>query len=188
MEQTQTQFDKIQQLYANHDEMPYISPERDLDKWLTEVETSSGKLVPKRNMIRLSEGYLPGHIIILWRVRFGTYTNETVISKYFEHLYGINGKLGMEKLLEDGYVIELGALNSLDQRTAGQLKLYLKDKKVPGLSKMKKDELVAIMPQYFTEEELAPYFTVREYRLTEKGEALLDNHPEVIDKHPKKKY
>ena len=65
-----TLLDKIKEKYAQHPEMPYISPERNLAAWLEEVDTSSNKLVPKRNMIRLDGGYLPGHIIILWRVQF----------------------------------------------------------------------------------------------------------------------
>lgn len=180
--------DKVKEKYAQHDEMPYISPERDLNAWLKEVETSSNKLVPKRNMVRLVEGYLPGHIIILWRVQFGTYTNETVISKYFEYSYGIDAKKEMETLIKDGHVIELGALDSLEFQTAGQLKAYLKTKDVEGLSKMTKPQLVEAIHQHFSEAELGKLFTIRKYQLTDSGEKLLNNHPEVIDKHPKKKF
>ena len=56
---------QVMELYRNHAEIPYISPERDLKKWLEEAALSSVKLVPKRNMIRLEEGLLPGHIIVL---------------------------------------------------------------------------------------------------------------------------
>lgn len=183
-----TLLDKIKEKYAQHPEMPYISPERNLAAWLEEVETCSNKLVSKRNMIRLDGGYLPGHIIILWRVQFGTYTNETVISKYFEYKYGIDAKKEMNTLIQDGYVIELGALDSLDFQTAGQLKTYLKNKGIHGYSKMTKAQLVEAIQVHFSEEELEELFTIRKYELTNKGEKLLSKHPEVIDKHPKKKF
>ncbi|MBS4461578.1 hypothetical protein JXA27_03200 [Aerococcaceae bacterium zg-B36] len=180
--------EQIKALYAQHQEMPYINPNRDLESWLNEVKTSSNKLVPKRNMIRLEEGYLPGHIIILWRVQFGTYTNETTISKYFEYSYGIDAKKELDVLIQNGYVIELSAFDSLDFQTAGQLKAYLKDKNISGLTKLKKHELEELIRTHFTEEELSTYFTIRKYALTPAGETLLNNHSEVIDKHPKKKF
>lgn len=183
-----TLLDKIKEKYAQHPEMPYISPERNLAAWLEKVETSSNKLVPKRNMIRLDEGYLPGHIIILWRVQFGTYTNETVISKYFEYKYGIDAKKEMDILIQDGYVIELGALDSLEFQTAGQLKNYLKNKGIHGYSKMTKAQLVEAIQEHFSEEELGNLFTIRKYKLTNKGEILLTKYPEIIEKHPKKKF
>lgn len=180
--------DKVKELYKNHEELPYISQDRDLDTWLNEVETASNKLVPKRNMIRLKEGYLPGHIIILWRIKFGTYTNETVISKYFEYMYGIDAKSDIDDLIADGYVIELGAMDSLDFQTAGQLKKYLKDKQISNLAKLNKEQLVELIHTHFSESELGQLFSIRKYALTEAGEAMLSNHPEVIEKHPKKKY
>ena len=183
-----TLFEKIKEKYAQHPEMPYISPNRNLATWLKEVETSSNKLVPKRNMIRLDEGYLPGHIIILWRVQFGTYTNETVISKYFEYTYGIDAKKEMNNLIHDGYVIELSAMDSLDFQTAGQLKIYLKNKGIHGYSKMTKAQLIEAIHQHYSEEELGELFTIRKYKLTNKGEKLLNKYPEIIDKHPKKKF
>lgn len=182
------QIERVKDLYKDYQVMPYISPERDLSDWLNQVDLSSNKLVPKRNMVMLEEGLLPGHIIVLWRVQFGTYTTTTVISKYFEHMYGVNGKQAMAELIEKGMVIEERALDSLDHLTAPMLKKFLKDKAVAGLSKMTKNELEESIHANFTEEELAPYFEVRGYHLTELGEKVLANHPEVIEKHPKKKF
>lgn len=52
---------------------------------------------------------------------------------------------------------------------------------------MKAADLDTALKDNLTEEKLAPYFTVRGYALTEKGRAALDNHPEVLAKHPMKK-
>ncbi|HEM3489622.1 TPA: hypothetical protein U1B28_001227 [Streptococcus suis] len=173
---------RIEEMYKDHEVKPYISPERDLATWLLEA-----KPVPKRNMIRLEEGLLAGDIILLWRVNFGTFTTTTPYSKYFEYIYGINGPAHMEKLLAEGYVYLESAFDSLDHITSTAKKNILKAEGVTGLSKMKAADLDTALKDHLTEEKLAPYFVVRGYALTEKGRAALDNHPEVIDKHPKKK-
>ncbi|HFI0040105.1 TPA: hypothetical protein ACGOTH_000535 [Streptococcus suis] len=173
---------RIEEMYKDHEVKPYISPERDLAAWLLEA-----KPVPKRNMIRLEEGLLAGDIILLWRVNFGTFTTTTPYSKYFEYIYGINGPAHMDKLLAEGYVYLESAFDSLDHITSTAKKNILKAEGVTGLSKMKAAELDTALKDHLTEEKLAPYFAVRGYALTEKGRAALENHPEVIDKHPKKK-
>ena len=89
----------IQELYADYPEMPYISPERDL------AETNFTKPVPKRNMVRTAEGLLPGHIILLWRINFGTFTTETTFSKYFEYTYGVNGRAALNDLIAGGRAV-----------------------------------------------------------------------------------
>ncbi|HEM6510424.1 hypothetical protein [Streptococcus suis] len=173
---------RIEEMYKDHEVKPYISPERDLATWLLEA-----KPVPKRNMIRLEDGLLAGDIILLWRVNFGTFTTTTPYSKYFEYIYGINGPAHMEKLLAEGYVYLESAFDSLDHITSTAKKNILKAEGVTGLSKMKAADLDTALKDHLTEEKLAPYFAVRGYALTEKGRAALENHPEVIDKHPKKK-
>ncbi|HFR3771695.1 TPA: hypothetical protein ACHVGM_002183, partial [Streptococcus suis] len=70
---------RIEEMYKDHEVKPYISPERDLGQWLLEP-----KPVPKRNMVRLEEGILPGDIILLWRISLGSFETTTPYSKYFE--------------------------------------------------------------------------------------------------------
>lgn len=180
--------ERLKELYAGHEHMPYISPERDLALWLDKVAMNPGETVPKRNMVKTSEGYLPGHLIILWRVQFGTYDNTTVISKYFEYDYGIDAKADIEDLIGDGLVKVMTAKESLSYLTAPLLKKWLKDKGVTGYSKMKKDQLMEAVREAYSENELANKFTLRGYYLSETGEKVLANNPAVIDKHPKKKY
>ncbi|MFH0401379.1 hypothetical protein ACHBIE_01175 [Streptococcus sp. A23] len=173
---------RIEEMYKDHEVKPYISHERDLGQWLLEP-----KPVPKRNMVRLEEGILPGDIILLWRISLGSFETTTPYSKYFEYSYGIDGPAHMEQLIADGYACVETAFESLDHITSTAKKNILKAEGVTGLSKMKAAEVDQALKDHLTEEQLAPYFKVRGYALTEKGQAALDNHPEVIAKHPMKK-
>ncbi|MGT2910435.1 hypothetical protein ACVR1I_01825 [Streptococcus cameli] len=167
--------------YADYPVKPYISPKRDL-------ETELFKPVPRRNMEPLAEGLLAGDIILLWRIAFGTYTTETWVSKYFEYTYGIDADSHLVLLIEKGYVRLESAFESLDHLSAGQKKQFLKDKSVTGLSKMKAADVDAALKQFFSEEELSACFTVRGLALTEKGQDMLAAYPDIIDRHPKKKF
>lgn len=168
-------------LYDDYEVKPYISPDRDL-------ETEDFKPVPRKNMEILGKGLLAGDIILLWRVRFGTFTNDTVYSKYFEYSYGIDGPTHMQSLLAKGYAFEESAFDSLDHIAAGLKKKILKTKDVKGLSKMKAADLDQALKDHFSEEELGSFFVVRGYALTEKGSKAIDDNPQVIDRHPKKKF
>lgn len=89
----------IQELYADYPKIPCISPGCDL------AETNFTKPVPKRNMVRTAEGLLLGHIILLWRINFGTFTTETTFSKYFEYTYGVNGRAALNDLIAGGRAV-----------------------------------------------------------------------------------
>ena len=51
---------------------------------------------------------------------------------------------------------------------------------------MKAADLDQALHDNFTEEELASYFAIRGYKLTPKGEQILEQYHEIIDHHPKK--
>lgn len=176
---------KLESLYAGHAELPYISPERDIQAFLNDVPV---KLVSKYNMTRLENGLLPGDIIMLWRVAFDTFTTQSWFPKYFEYTYGIDAKQSIKDLVDNGYVEIETAFNSIDHLNAAQVKKILQEKGVKGLSKCSRDQLNQLLNEHYTEEELAPYVTVRGYLLTEKGKVALEQGQEVVDKHPKKKY
>jgi len=175
-------------LYQDYAEVPYISEKRNKEAWLNAVRIGSEQLVPKRNMIRFEEDILPGHLILLWRIQFGTFTNESGYPKYFEYNYGINGAQALDEVIEKGYAVELSATDSLDHLNAASLKAILKHYGMAGYSKMKKPELMAFAKQELNEEQLASQFAVRGYRITQDGKAILSKYPEVVDRHPKKKY
>ncbi|MGT2753476.1 hypothetical protein [Streptococcus ovis] len=168
-------------MYEDYAVKPYISPERDL-------ATEDFKPVPKRNMEPLADGLLAGDIILLWRIQFGTFTNETWYPKYFEYTYGIDAPKRLEKLLAEGHAIVESAFDSLDHVTGTMKKKILKEKGVAGLSKMKVADLDHALHRHVTEEELGAYFTVRGIALTEKGEDTIQVHSDIIKRHPQKKY
>ena len=175
--------EKIQNIYADYPNPPYISPERDLL-----AEEINFKPVPKRNMENLTDGLLAGDIILLWRIAFGSFTTDSVFPKYLEFTYGINGPLHLEQLVTKGYAYRETAFDSLDHITAPIKKAILKDKGVTGLSKLKSGDLDQALKEQLIEEELAGYFSVRGYALTSKGEAALASNQAVIDRHPQKKF
>jgi hypothetical protein len=175
-------------IYEDYAEVPYISPKRDLENWLHLVRIGSEHLVPKRSMVRYEEDILPGYLILLWRINFGTFTNESVFPKYFEYDYGINGRQALDELQEKGYARELSATDSLDYLNAAQLKAILKHFEKAGYSKLKKPELMELAKKELTEEQLAAQFKLRGFQITPEGKALLAKYPEPVDRHPKKKY
>lgn len=175
-------------LYADHDEVPYISDTRDLKAWLDQVKIGSESLVPKRNTVRLDDDLLPGHIILLWRINFGTFTTDSVFPKYFEYDYGIDAKQALTGVQEKGYARKLTAQESLTHQNAAQLKQLLKSKHVSGFSKLKKTELMTTVSEVYSEEELRSLVDLRGFELTEAGKELLHKYAAIVDKHPKKKY
>ncbi|MCC5894155.1 MAG: hypothetical protein JJU16_01705 [Alkalibacterium sp.] len=179
---------KVLSLYDDHSEAPYISPNRDVGEWLDQVSIGSESLVPKRNTVRIDDDFLPGHIILLWRINFGTYTTDSVYPKYFEYDYGINAKQALDEVQAKGYARQQTPFESLPHQSAAQLKALLKSKNVKGLSKFKKAELMDKTRDVFAEDELGELFDLRGFELTESGEALLKKYQDVVDKHPKKKY
>lgn len=174
---------QVKELYKDHARMPYIAPDRDLATWLLDA-----KPVPKRNMECLADGLLAGDIILLWRIQFDTFTNDSVFPKYFEYTYGIDAPKHLADLVEKGYAYLETAFDSLDHLNATMKKTILKKKGVAGLSKMKAADLDLALKEHFSEEELSQTFSVRGYKITDKGVAALAANPEVIDRHPKKKY
>ncbi|MGT2926334.1 hypothetical protein [Streptococcus cuniculipharyngis] len=170
----------IKEVYASHAEIPYIAEEYQ--------EELLVKPIPKWAMVRTEEGLLPGHLIMLWRVNFGTYTTSHPHHKYFATSYGIDAQKELDYLIEQGYAQKDGAFASLQHLPARQLKELLKEKQVAGLSKMKRQELDQAMQRVYTEEELAGKFELRGYSVLPKGARLLEKYPEIVAKHPQKKY
>lgn len=146
------------------------------------------KTIAKRQMERTAEGLLPGHIILLWRIQFGTYTTKSPHHKYFYTTYGIDAQKELEELIARGFVSINSAFDPINLVTASDVKDFLKTKEVKGLSKMKRCDLDAALKRYITEEELATLFDERSYALTQASEDLLAKYPKIVAKHPQKKY
>ena len=110
---------------------------------------------------------------------------ENVLLKY-SNSYGIDIPKHLDTLVEKGYAIIETAFDSLDHLNATIKKNILKSKRITGLSKMKTADLDQAVHDNLTEEELASHFTVRGYKLTPKGEQILEQYQNIIDRHPKK--
>lgn len=156
---------------------------------------SSSKLIPKWVLEVLDEIKLSGgrvfevtasDIILLWRVGFDTFTTQSWFPKYFEHTYGIDAAFDLRMLVEAGFVEVESAADSLDLVTAPALRKAPKDAGVSGLSGVKKAELMGFTREHLSPAQLEDVVPVRSYKLTTAGLALLDAHPEVVAKHPKK--
>ena len=106
--------------------------------------------------------------------------------KYFDYTYGIDAPKHLKTLLEKGYTLVETAFDSLDHLNATMKKNILKSKGTTGLSKMKATSLDQSLHGNFTEEELASHFSIRGYKLTPKGEQILKQCKDIIDRHPKK--
>lgn len=185
---TNEEVQEVFSLYKDYEEVPYISPKRNLEEWLQDVRIGSESLVPKRNMVRYKEDILPGHLILLWRIDFGTFTSTSGFPKYFEYNYGINGEQALEELLEKSYARELSATESLSYLNASQLKAILKQFDIGGFSKLNKTALMKLTQEKISEEQLIPFVKVRGYAITPEGKELLVKYPEPVNRHPKKKY
>ncbi|MCY7103155.1 hypothetical protein [Streptococcus oralis] len=88
--------------------------------------------------------------------------------------------------MEKGYAVIKTAFDSLDHLNATIKKNILKSKGMTGLSKMRAPYLDQSLRDNFSGEELASYFSIRGYKLTPKGEQILEQYQDIIDRHPKK--
>ena len=134
----------------------------------------------------LTDDLLAGDIILLWRIQFGTFITETWFPKYFEYTYGIDTPKHLKTLVEKGYAGIETAFDSLDHLNATMKKNILKSKGITGLSKMKIADLDQALHNHFSEEELAGLFSIRGYKITPKGEHILEQYQDIVDRHPKK--
>lgn len=185
---TEAQQAQIAALYADYPEMPFISKHRDVQLWLDAVVKDTGYLVPKRHMERLAGNVLPGDVIVLWRVQFGTVTNETIMPQYFEYNYGIDAYQSIQDLIAKGYVRIRDDDENLTLHRLPELKAMLKTKFIKIPAGAKKQALIDLIKTHFTAAELADHLHIQGYQITPAGEQLLETHAAVVAKHPKKKY
>ena len=168
-------------IYKDYPEQPYISPERDLIAWEKYPERFHYGIIHKRDMIRVEEGLLPGDIIMLWRIGFNTFTNESTIPQYFEYRYGVNSEASIALLLKLGFASVAGVIDSLDLLTTPQLKRILKDR---GLAVSgKKGDLLQRVVTNIPQETLAKLFSIRRYQITDAGKAILKKYDAIIQRH-----
>ncbi len=168
-------------VYQNYPEQPYISPQRDLKAWAETPEKFPYGIVEKKQMERLPEGLLPGDVVMLWRIHFNNFTNETTIPQYFEYRYGVNSDQSIAVLIRLGYVQKLQAKDSVHLLSIPVLKRILKKYTVD--TKGKKEELLLRIGENLTEDQLANDILLRKYQITPEGEKVLQKYDDIIQKH-----
>lgn len=171
----------ISKVYKDYPEQPYISENRDLEAWENYPEKFPYAKVEERQMQRLEENLLPGDIIMLWRIGFGNFTNESVIPAYFEYRYGVNDEESKQRLVDGKYMYLGSVLESLDLLNSPTLKRLLREE---GLSLAgNKSEILKRVIDEIDEETLKQKITMRVYVITETGQALLDKYGDIILRH-----
>ena len=144
--------------------------------------------IPARNLVRFDNGLLPGDMILLWRINFGTFTNESVFPKYFWQDYGIDAPAHLVELIQKGFVETQNVFEAIEDHVpVWRLKEILAERGEVGLSKLNRNEILDLVEVVFNEKELEELITVRGYVLTKKGEEALQQGQSTVDKHPKKK-
>jgi hypothetical protein len=134
-------------------------------------------------MERNEDGWLPGHIILLWRLDLGTFSTESAIPRYFEYIYGIHALKDLNRFIEDGLAYQMSAKETLYLVNAGTLKKILKNAGLSGYSSMKKYELVKFVQDSIKEEDLAPQMPIIAYQTTERGHELVEKYDDIIQRH-----
>lgn len=172
-------------IYKDYPEQPYISKERDLKHWEESPEDFPYGRVEKKQMIRLEEGILPGDIIMLWRINFGNFTNETIIPQYFEYKYGVDSQESIERLIDLGYIERCSGEESLGLLNIVKLKKILKNNnlKLQG----DKAELLERIRDNIPIKDLEEETSLRKYKSTSLGKEVLEKYYAIVIKHGPKK-
>lgn len=168
-------------IYKDYPEQPYISPERDLEAWTKNPEKFHYGIIHKRDMVRTEEGLLPGDIIMLWRIGFNNFTNESTIPQYFEYRYGVNSDESIALLTKLKYIFQANATDSLDLLTVLDLQRILATTTLSP--KGKKKELLARITDNIPETQLAKLFPLRRYQITDSGKKILIKYDDIIKRH-----
>lgn len=124
--------------YADYPEQPYISPNRDVTKWLDVATTDTNWRVPKDNMYRDDMGLLPGDIFLLyWLFRY----RNTDFPYYFEYFFGINPFDEMDLLVDKHLLDEHHKLTPLGCEQIDDYAVYLNQIK-PIIKKRFPDDVI----------------------------------------------
>lgn len=168
-------------IYNNYPEQPYISSERDLELWQSNPELFPYAIIERKQMIRLEEGLLPGDIIMLWRIHFNNFTNESSIPQYFEYKYGVDSTVSINTLIDLKYVDILNATDSLPLLNMDLLKRILINNNLKTSGK--KNDLLVRITNNIKEDDLKQQFTLRQYVITSSGKELLSKYDSLVKKH-----
>ena len=90
--------------YSDYPEKPFISDERDFDRWMDAARMFPKQtIIPKSIITRYDDGLLPGHVYMLYWLK--KYTNKKVPA-YFEYKYGIDFVKEKAFLSKNGFLTD----------------------------------------------------------------------------------
>ena len=93
----------IQKYYRNYARKPFISPDRNFEKWEETISLFPNMLVQPEMMISYEDGLLPGHVYMLYWIEN---VHRSRIPDYFEYEYGISFEKEKLFLMDQGYLDE----------------------------------------------------------------------------------
>lgn len=172
---------QISKVYRDYENQPYISDDRNLKEWETYPEKFPYSKVERKQMVPVEEGLFPGDIVMLWRIGFNNFTNETWMPDYFEYRYGINPSESIARLIEGGFIMVGGAIDSVVLLNAASIKRILKEKGLPVSGK--KQDLVDRLLQNVEASELEQLISLRRYIATPSGLHTIAKYDSIIQSH-----
>lgn len=107
----------LNKYYKGYLRKPYISPDRDFDKWEEMVATFPKMLVQEKMMIPYEDGLLPGHVYMLYWI---DKVHRSRIPDYFEYEYGIDFETEKHFLNQSGYLSN----NSITEKGQQAIQLH----------------------------------------------------------------
>lgn len=172
---------QISKLYKDYENQPYISNERNLEDWEDFPESFPYGKVERKQMVLLDEGLFPGDIIMLWRISFDNFTNESTIPNYFEYRYGVNSDDSIQRLIDKGYIYVGDVYETVNLINAVGIKRILKTHglKLAGA----KQEIVERLLEGVSKTDLEEAIVLRRYVATDDGRELLLKYDAIIQTH-----
>jgi hypothetical protein len=128
---------------------------------------------------KFSNGLLPGEIVLIdW---ISGKNRHVQFPRYFENTYGLDAQRSLDRLIEEGYLRESSAIESLASLKVPELKEILKSKglKVSG----KKADLIERIGESSTEEEVETNIDSRILEVIDKGNKVLEEYYYIIPAH-----
>lgn len=174
---------EILSIYGDYPEMPYFSPDRDFRFWIDNYVELFNSIVPKQHMVRLPNGLLAGHIIMLWRVSLNNFTNLTTIPTYFEYKYGVDGEEVIRELINQDLIVLTSGVKSVDLNTRKELMILLEKYDINYLKSDKKTTLVSKIIENLSNDQISQEIQKRRYQLTDKGKFYLLEYKYIIKNH-----
>lgn len=171
---------KIVAIYEDYPEFPAMSADRNVDEWLKTIADGSGKIVPKENMIRNTDGLLPGEVLLLDWVNEKDSTTG-IFPEFFEMEFGIDPVEATNQLLFADYLDILNDASVIDYWSLFQLNEVLEEN---GLNQYDtKERAIQVLKKEFTADYIVNMVDPGIYVLMEKGQFIVEKYADFIHEY-----